>query len=184
MDSSIEFPPIPSRPTRKAKQLALDKIKAIAAELDKYDDNGVPKSTLHRLMEKFGVSDARDLKGAIQASRSQSEPLTDFGDVEEAYANSTHFPEILALYPPQFRDDLMEGDLRVNIIRNVLNAYLFDKSMKMAYDDSFAIYKTLYIPTSSVEEDHSIAVEYYKNHTKDACNYILDMIMQFNEDCY
>lgn len=88
-------------------------------------------------------------------------PKVTLHDVTTRYYESDYMPEILALYPPHLRNDLLEDDVRVKWIESILAGNIRDIT-------SFK--------STAKWEKYSMIVDYYKNHTQDAKEFILDCI--------
>jgi hypothetical protein len=95
-------------------------------------------------------------------------------DVEKAYEESTYFPEIYALYPPEYRNDMIEGDVRIDYLIDVIEGYI--DGVGMLREENF--------DDKNDWNDYMKAVDYYRNHTRDALGYVFDKIYEFEEDCY
>ena len=87
-------------------------------------------------------------------------------DVEKIYEESDYIPEILALYPPELRNDLLEDDIRVDWIAIILNGGTDDIDHMNQHD----------------RNTYSNIEKYYENYTEDAKKYILERMEEIWED--
>lgn len=130
-----------TRPVRAAKQIALDNIKKQLAMEDTYDEYGFPLASTPAAPAKVTLK-----------------------DVEDAYRNSAHFIPIYALYPPEFREDLMEDDIRIDYCIEVLTDIVEGKPL---------------VNTSN--KTYQCVIDYYRNHTEDAAQYVLYIIFDMQD---
>jgi hypothetical protein len=140
-----------SRPIRASKQRAIENIKKLVAEMNTYDDNGV-----------FYEEDA------ILHTSSSLE------DVKEIFNKSPYFPEILALIPTEFRNDLVEYDERVYYCLSALEDILLE------YMDESGPTRSISLETAPVK-DYAIAYNFYRHYSEEAIEYILNLIEEFEE---
>jgi hypothetical protein len=140
-----------SRPIRASKQRAIENIKKLVAEMNTYDDNGV-------LCEE----------DAIPRTGSSVEPAkVTLQNVKDAYVYSPHFVKIYALYPPKFRDNLMEDDVRIDYMIEVLSNIVAGRALVNASNKTY-----------------QYVIDYYRNYTKEAAEYVLDKIYAMEEECF
>lgn len=140
--------PVPKVPlVRQAKKNAIENIKKCIAEMNTYDDNGV----------------LYDVKEETQPVKS----IVTREDVVTLYNKSEYIPEILALYPPHLRDQLIEDDVRIDWIEKILAGRIRDVS-------SFKSNKRW--------KEYSMIVDYYANHTQEAKDAILVYIEEMWAD--
>lgn len=116
-------------------------------------------------------------------SESNAEVKVTLDDVTKLYKESTTFPEICALYPPQYRKSLCEDDIRESIMISIITAYhdngCINKPLR-SYNPLPDLYKF-----KEIKKDINICIEYFKNHTKEALKYIIDCINElYYEDEY
>jgi hypothetical protein len=140
-----------SRPIRASKQRAIDNIKKLVAEMNTYDDNGV-------LYEEDAI---------LHTGTSVEPGKVTLQNAKDAYVYSPHFVKIYALYPPKFRDNLMEDDVRIDYMIEVLSNIVAGRPL---------------VNTSN--KTYQYVIDYYRNYTKEAAEYVLDMIENMDEECF
>ena len=138
---------------RAAKQRAIENIKKQLAEEDNYDEYGFPLATtpVHTTHDAYTGPLRTPLKVTLK-------------DVEDAYYNSTYSLPIYALYPPEFREDLLDDDIRLSYCVDVLDDIINDTPLVNTFNK---MYQSI--------------MNYYRYHTKEAAEYVLDMMT--NYDC-
>ena len=85
--------------------------------------------------------------------------ITTLDDIKNVYDNSKYPLKIYALFPPQFRSNLIEDDKRIDYCYDILNFIVDEKPL-----------------VNKLGKTHKIIADYYKNYTKEAAKYIMDAI--------
>lgn len=239
--SSSSSAAVSSRPMRKSKQIAIEKINACIAAMDTYDDYGEFYNTVtlkdvtdiyenstyspklfallppeyrrqgkwwdsveillytirgedypntpefnsgvayydnysmeakKYIMDRYCDEEDRLMEEAYdnhpewQCSCCPSMDEIGLADVQKIYEESDYIPEILALYPPELRNDLLEDDIRVDWITDILNGGSDDIDYMSQQD----------------RNTYSNIEKYYENYTKEAKEYILSRMEEIWED--
>jgi hypothetical protein len=84
-------------------------------------------------------------------------------DVQTAYENSTYTPAVYALMPLKYRNNLLEDDVRIDAMINVLQSI---------------------VDGTKPNPKNKLSIKYFANHSKKAAAYVLDKIMEMDEDCF
>jgi hypothetical protein len=162
-----------SRPTRQAKQIALDNIKKQIAQEDQYDEYGY--LILPPLPAVATQAELEMLRRLATPEPAVISNKINLREVKDAFANSTYFPKILALIPNEFRNDLVEGDARIGECIYALTDILYDYSHFPG--------QTIDPITTSISsvKDFAIAYNFYRHYYEEALNYIYDLIEEFEK---
>jgi len=88
-------------------------------------------------------------------------------NVKDAYVYSPHFVKIYALYPPKFRDNLMEDDVSIDYMIEVLSNIVAGRAL-----------------VNTSKKRYQYVIDYYRNYTKEAAEYVLDKIESMDEECF
>jgi hypothetical protein len=88
---------------------------------------------------------------------------TSLHDVQTAYENSSYTPRVYALMPSKYRNNLLEDDVRIDAMINVLQSI---------------------IDGTEPNPKNKLSINYFKNHSKEAAAFVLNKIMEMDEDCY
>ncbi len=113
-------------------------------------------------------------------TESNIEVQVTLADVTKLYTESTYFPPVYALYPPEYINALCEDDIGEDIMIAIIKAYhehgCINKPLS-SYNPFPDLYKL-----KDIKQDLAICIRHFKNHTKDALQYVLDRINALHEE--